>query len=176
MTTWMPHEEWPIEVSRCGKVRSLSRITSQNILIVGKLITPSIDRDGYHIVPLRLDGKRKHGKVHRLVLEVHDRYSAPGEQCDHIDGDRTNNDFSNLEWVSCRENNKRRDARRKSEGRPPMAAKSFSFIKDGIIETGNNMADFCRKHNLASSGMSRVRSGKLNHYRQWRLFDEYGDK
>lgn len=60
--------------------------------------------NGYMKVLLSLNGERKQFLVHQLVA----RHFLPNpydhEQVDHIDGNKTNNDISNLEWVSRSEN------------------------------------------------------------------------
>jgi hypothetical protein len=76
-----------------------------------KILTGS-DSDGYKTVSLTFEDKtRKTFKLHRLVLE-HFGENKP-ENCDifqvnHKDGKRDNNFIENLEWVSCKENNKHR--------------------------------------------------------------------
>ncbi len=42
--------------------------------------------------------------AHHLVLLLHDRYPAPGQECDHIDRNRGNNHISNLRWVTKSQN------------------------------------------------------------------------
>jgi hypothetical protein len=68
---------------------------------------------GYYLVNLELPGRdfpsSKH--VHELVLEAFDRPRPPGCQADHVDGDRSNNAISNLEWVTPAENVRRARAR-----------------------------------------------------------------
>ena len=60
----------------------------------------SVDKDGYVLVKsLDHPHRTKHGYVreHRLVMEeVLGRYLTPREAVDHIDGNRSNNDPSNL--------------------------------------------------------------------------------
>lgn len=62
------------------------------------------DNVGYMQVNLYKDGNKKYIRVHRLVAEyfVPNPYNKPF--VNHIDGDKTNNHYSNLEWVDNREN------------------------------------------------------------------------
>ena len=73
---------------------------------LGRLISEFTDKDGYKKVRLSNgDGSRKVFSVHRLILETF--YPNPDSsklQVNHIDGDKTNNSISNLEWVTCKEN------------------------------------------------------------------------
>ena len=64
------------------------------------------DNDGYLVVDLYEEGKRKTARVHRLVAEefVPNPYNKP--VVNHIDGDKYNNNASNLEWVTSKENSK----------------------------------------------------------------------
>ena len=69
-------------------------------------ISEYTDKDGYKKVRLSNgDGSRKVFSVHRLILETF----CPNENSDklqvnHKDGNKQNNNLSNLEWVTCKEN------------------------------------------------------------------------
>ena len=69
-------------------------------------ISEYFDKDGYKKVRLSNgDGSRKVFSVHRLILETFEpNINSDKLQVNHIDGDKTNNKLSNLEWVSCKEN------------------------------------------------------------------------
>ena len=61
--------------------------------------------NGYRNVSIRMYGKRYHCKLHRLMAEA---FLPPieGKSCiNHKDGNKLNNNLSNLEWVSYTENN-----------------------------------------------------------------------
>lgn len=66
----------------------------------------------YYRVQLWHKGKHKAFQVHVLVIQAFGP-PKPGDnyEVDHIDGDRLNNDLSNLEWVTPSENCRRRDRR-----------------------------------------------------------------
>lgn len=59
---------------------------------------------GYMRVDLRVDGKRHHMKVHRLVAEAFVPNPGAKPQVNHKDGNNKNNSFTNLEWVTDEEN------------------------------------------------------------------------
>ena len=50
------------------------------------------------------NGKRKHYKVHRLVANAFVTKVAGKDQVNHIDGNKANNSFTNLEWCTNEEN------------------------------------------------------------------------
>lgn len=69
-------------------------------------IKSRLDKDGYVIVTIYLNGKRYDRKVHILVATHFIKNSNPSKrkQVNHIDGSKTNNKVDNLEWVTDKEN------------------------------------------------------------------------
>lgn len=63
-----------------------------------------IIRKGYATVSLYVNGKYKHLSVHRLVAEKYLPNPENKPQVNHKDGNKLNNDVSNLEWVTHSEN------------------------------------------------------------------------
>lgn len=75
-----------------------------------KYLKHEIDKDGYHRVSLLKKGKRKSAKtlkfnVHRLVAFAFIKNIENKPDVNHIDGDKDNNHYSNLEWCTKYENN-----------------------------------------------------------------------
>lgn len=70
----------------------------------GKEVHQQNTEKGYKRVDLYNENGRKHFKVHRLVA----KYFVPNNEnkpcVNHIDGNKQNNSFSNLEWVTDEEN------------------------------------------------------------------------
>ena len=62
------------------------------------------DSKGYFIVDLYENGSRCTKRVHRLVAEhfIENPFNKP--EINHIDGNKHNNNASNLEWVTKKEN------------------------------------------------------------------------
>ena len=86
-------------ISNQGKIISLKF----NHSTVEREIKP-FDNGGYLRVALYKDNKKKKLLVHRLVADhfIDNPYKKP---CvNHIDGNKTNNSVSNLEWVTHKEN------------------------------------------------------------------------
>lgn len=92
------------QVNEYGIVKSLDRFVTRSDGVVytkkSKIMSQNEDSDGYMTVKLNKDGVSKRIPVHRLVaLEFVDGYKD-GYEVNHIDCDRKNNYFKNLEWVS----------------------------------------------------------------------------
>ena len=87
------------EISSQGEVRN--RIT-KNIL-KGRLT-----KGGYLQVSLKIDdtGKFTNKYIHRLVAQSFINNPEEKKEVNHIDGDKTNNNVKNLEWVTPSENQK----------------------------------------------------------------------
>lgn len=70
----------------------------------GHLLKQQINRFGYPVITLRFKHRLKKFFVHRLVAEYFISNPDNKPQVNHIDGNKTNNDVSNLEWCTCSEN------------------------------------------------------------------------
>lgn len=62
------------------------------------------NNQNYKIVQLSKDGVKKNKRVHRLILASFVENIDNKTQVDHIDGDRANNNLSNLRWATPSEN------------------------------------------------------------------------
>lgn len=76
-----------------------------SVLVHGiRELPQSTTTSGYKSVWLNEYDKSK--TVHRLVAEAHCPGYAPGLQVNHIDGVKSNNHFTNLEWCTAAHNNR----------------------------------------------------------------------
>jgi hypothetical protein len=99
--TWEDEERRPVvgfdmyEVSDHGRVRSFYS---------GRILSLQPHKDGYLQVALSRDGKSYHRLVHRLVAMAFSDCTDYSLEVNHVDGDKTYNDISNLDWVTPSEN------------------------------------------------------------------------
>jgi hypothetical protein len=98
-------------VSNTGRVKSIDRhiITKdgKRRFFKGKILKNLFDKYGYNVVNLRQNKKPfiKVSKVHRLVAIAFIDCENPSQyEVNHIDGIKTNNNLSNLEFCTTREN------------------------------------------------------------------------
>lgn len=111
----MMEEEWRIvpgfegfyEVSNIGRVRSVDRMREAwhgPQRCYGKLLQPALHKFGYMKVTLFREGKGATCLVHRLVGLAFIPNPVGLPFINHIDGDKTNNVSTNLEWTDDRTN------------------------------------------------------------------------
>src|SRR5262249_4900184 len=81
-----------------------------------RLLRQATSQSGYRQLNLYKGGRVKHFYVHRLVAEAFLGPIPPGLEVNHKDGDKANNDISNLEIVTAQEN--QRHARALGVGPP----------------------------------------------------------
>ena len=69
-----------------------------------KFLTPRINRFGYYMVTMRINGKLHTPTVHRIVAETFLENDDNLPQVNHIDENKLNNDVSNLEFCTAKYN------------------------------------------------------------------------
>ena len=69
----------------------------------GRVLNPSVNKYGYHQIVLTENGTRKTYTVHRLVAEAFLENKDHKPTVNHIDGNKLNNDYRNLEWATHKE-------------------------------------------------------------------------
>lgn len=74
---------------------------------IGLIIKPRIGKHGYQQVAITVGGKRRWLTVHKIIAETFIGPRPPGMHIDHVDGNKTNNAASNLEYVTPEENIRR---------------------------------------------------------------------
>ena len=136
------------EVSCHGKIRNkkTKRLLSQNL------------RNGYYSVCLYdpETDKKKTVNVHRIVAETF--LSNPLENVNHINGNKMDNNLSNLEWVTSQQNARHALTNGLLK---PHTRKVNQFSLDGdFIATFDSITDASTKTNTNSKRISDVCKGK----------------
>lgn len=170
-------------VSCNGSVRSLRS---------GRNLTQRDDGHGYSNVTLTVNYNQKNKKVHRLVAEEFIPNPENKKTINHIDGNKNNNNITNLEWATYSENHKhayrtglknvsekqREAARNTGRNTKNLISKirNVEMIKDGIevmrFESG---AEAGRYFGVTSGAIFRAcknKGSKCKGY-EWRYCGEY---
>lgn len=168
--TWYPLKgyEGLYEITQCGMVRVIGNQKALNS-VLGKngsnVLSQQLTKFGYKKVLLSKDGLRKTYTVHRLVALTFIDNPFNKKTVNHIDGNKTNNNLSNLEWATQSENvlHSFNQLGKKSvwlgkKGALSHSAKSVICLQNGFVfDTVKDAAEFVR---TIPSEMSKHLSGK----------------
>ncbi len=99
------------KVSNLGRVKSIKRVVQREGQIGGltineRILKPIINKGGYHILYLSINGQKKTFLIHRAVAMTFLKNKFNKSDVNHIDGNKTNNSVKNLEWATSLENAK----------------------------------------------------------------------
>lgn len=102
-----------------------------------KILRQKTRRDNYKEVVLRKGGKSYSCLVHKLVLEAHvgipQDFKLYFTVCNHIDGNRGNNNLSNLEWTTQKDNCSEEKSNQKTLSQNARGIKIARADDDGKI-------------------------------------------
>lgn len=87
-----------------------------------KVLTPRISENGYKEYVFCQNGIRKNFKIHRLVALYFIDNPDKKPYVNHIDGDKLNNNVSNLEWCTAKENDEHARKTGLKDGNKPIVA------------------------------------------------------
>ena len=156
------------EITQCGSVRVVGSQKALNS-VIGKngtnVLSQQLTKFGYKKVLLSKDGLRKTYTVHRLVALTFIDNPFNKKTVNHIDGNKTNNHLSNLEWATQSENvlHSFNQLGKKSnwlgrKGSLSHSAKSVICLQNGFVfDTVKDASDFVR---TLPSEMSKHLAGK----------------
>lgn len=136
-----------------------------------KILKPAL-RSGYYSYSLNVDGKNKGFKIHRLVAKLfvknddHDRNVV-----NHIDGNKLNNYYKNLEWTTLQQNNQhamdtgliKKTVRKVGQYKNNKLIKEFETLSQAAKEIGVNTGRIVE--------VCKGRRDQIGGY-QWRYLDQ----
>lgn len=136
------------------------RVTDGRSTWAGRVLGPTPDRDGYMLVSLRADGRRRMAKVHQLVLEAFVGPRPPRMETLHLNARRDDNRLSNLRWGTRAENTA---AQRRAGGSLPGAANPSAKLTDeqvlDIYQSKETYAVLLERYGVSSATIWRIRQG-----------------
>lgn len=158
------------EVSSFGRVRSLNHLevvpSRWGRLIKrwkkGRVLTPRERAHGYVAVSFSFRGKDQ--PIHHLVAEAFIGKRPKNYQINHKDGDKKNNNFENLEWVTCKENLRHARERGLSRSNKGKKWKHLTFSKINEIRIlwereKLSQKKIAKKMGVSSATIMRVTKG-----------------
>jgi mannosyltransferase OCH1-like enzyme len=96
------------EISNFGNCRSTKKIiiksNGKTYTRESKVLKPAKSQDGYLKCAVSFNGKLITKPIHRLVAETFINKPDTYLEVNHIDGNKTNNNVNNLEWITKSEN------------------------------------------------------------------------
>ena len=133
----------------------------------GKPLKGKIDKDGYIELCLSYGGKVHYERLHRIIAScfVDNPDAERNNVVNHLDGNKLNNDYSNLEWTTVKGNTKH--AYDNGWLQPPNTSKETEIIN---TETGEvlhfSSRKECEKY-FGADYRTIVGSRQAKRFQQW---------
>lgn len=122
----------------------------------GRALSPYIDKDGYVCVSIRINCKSVGQKIHRLVAIAYLENPNHYEQVNHKDGNKQNNHYTNLEWVSNIDN--QRHAWQTGLKEIKLSINQVKEIRE-LLKIKNN-TEIAEIYNVDPSTISNIKTGR----------------
>jgi len=168
MEVWktIPNTNGFYEASSYGQIKSIDRFVQHNYgglkKAWGRVLRQSKQRNGYLAVPICVLGKERRMNIHRLVA-----LAFLGEstlQVNHIDGNKTNNHISNLEYCTSSDNLKHSFklglSSIKGERHPAAKFTNAQILEiRNKVQRGERITDIALAYHVAISTISNIKKG-----------------
>lgn len=143
-------------VSSSGKIYSLKS---------NKYLKPNIVTNGYYQVCLFKNGKRYRKYIARLVAQAFISNPDNKSTVNHKDGIKSNNNISNLEWMTQSENqlhafNTGLQKRSPNAGRPKVPIKVLDSVTGKFLSVHPSLHEAARTYGIFQSNIHSVLAGK----------------
>ncbi|UIW10316.1 NUMOD4 motif protein [Flyfo siphovirus Tbat2_3] len=159
------------EISSIGNVRSLDRYVTYpkgfTRLFKGQPIRPYMSQDGYLSISFRIGGRKSHHRqIHRMVAEA---FCFKPHGCDvvnHIDCNRANNHFKNLEWTTNQKNTEYRDILGRGAKKNGMMSGTSKLCDEDVIQiihrlaSGESHESIGNSFKVSGKTISKINSGE----------------
>lgn len=161
------------EISNFGRVRSVDREfikrNGTKVNYKGRLIKVETTYQGYKRVRLSKRGIDQKYNVHRLVAEAFIGPYPDGKVINHIDENRANNYFENLEYVTQKENINYGNRTQKMIESQSVKIKGTN-LKTGEVIYFSSMSEAKRKSNgyFHDGHISQTIKGKHKHHKGYK--------
>ncbi|HFI0121397.1 TPA: NUMOD4 motif-containing HNH endonuclease [Streptococcus suis] len=162
--------EGSYQVSNFGNVRKLDTVETQKNgrrrFRKGRLLTPKKHNMGYLRSELWKNGKMNSFYIHRLVAEAFVDNPNGKPEVNHLDGDKKNNHFENLEWCTRSENechsyNMGLQKKGEFNGNAKLTDEEATRLKLDIKSGKFTGIQLARKYNIHPSTVSAIKNGKF---------------
>lgn len=151
-------------ISNYGRLKSVRRYVKhgdRDWLVKERMMSQVINHAGYVEYQITYNKKHYGRKAHRLVAEAFIPNPLNKPFVNHIDGDKTNNSVSNLEWCTCQENNVHAYQHELHSSVLPILqfSEDWSFIK-----RWKNAAEITRALGIGRTSIHKACKRETNHF------------
>ena len=155
------------QISNLGRVKSMQKFRRhqyRNQYKEGVILKPALTGTKYYFVTLCKDGVHKTHLVHRLVATAFLPNLHRKDDLSHKDGNKLNNNVSNLEWSTRKENIAHAFATGLSKPHHHQINRKKVLVSNasGFFKVFSCVADAAKFIGRSESGVSRVCNGKLH--------------
>ena len=139
-----------------------------------KILKPSVSNNGYQRVVLSFDGKKHYINMHRLVAETFLPNPDNLPQVNHKNGNKLDNNVSNLEWCTAKHNKQHAHDTGLAKGVRGSRSNLAKLTTEQAIEIitlnkeGVSNPDIAKRFGITTNSVYRIYSGK-----RWPDLDEY---
>ena len=139
------------EVSNLGRVRNMKN---------GRVLKPKLNKNGYLRHCLSENNKQKFLYLHRIIATAFIDNPEKKPCVNHIDENKTNNDLSNLEWCSVRENNIHGTRIKRAAEKHSKKVIQLD-LNDNVLNIFESMTQAEQETGVDASSISKCCNGKL---------------